>query len=708
MRQPGLLLGLLVSGAFLAAACGDDSSGGAAGSGPGDAGDTSAAGSSETNGGADGSGANGTGAMGTGASQSGGGDAAMAGANNALAGAASGDGGDGNVVACVPRKQIPDPVAGSLRVEPLCKAPTACGGTLADGKWAYSDVCVDQAAVFAPIYAECPTSKLNGPADIVVSGTVELAGGELTHTADVSATGVFQIPATCASCDCKGIQEVFKKQGAGPNTYCYPDCYPDNSCRCLVDFEIKTEESGAYNAKDHVLAVTGGKTYDYCVGTSSLTLTEPGAGRHLPGTATLVPFEKTVTPEICDGVDNDKNGKVDDAPQDCPTPCSAVGVCKAAQPACTGGFWSCDYSAIEGYEKDNEATCDGLDNDCDGEVDEGLVGCYEKCDGLDNDNNGKIDDNPQDNPCGLAKLGVCASGVKSTCLGKAGWQCDFDATNYEADESSCDGLDNDCDGQADEGCACPLGKSQMFVVQWGNSPALIRADLDGKNATPIAALSGSALGQIAVDSLNNKLYFSDASNHIQRSNLDGSSIQTLWTGKAQTWAVNPATALLLGECDTANICRFNSPSAATTLVMPVSATWVNIDPVSQTVWWADYAHGDYNFTHASFDGSNVSGIGKRQLSAPLNFEIDSAGQQIYWQKGQAIYTVGMDGSNEHQLAPLNNAYAYDMAVDHNGGKLYYTEVNASEVRRVGLDGKNDELLIPNVAYAVSIDLYICP
>jgi hypothetical protein len=142
--------------------------------------------------------------------------------------------------------------------------------------------------------------------------------------------------------------------------------------------------------------------------------------------------------------------------------------------------------------------------------------------------------------------------------------------------------------------------------------------------------------------------------------------------------------------------------------MPAAATWVNFDPVNQVVWWADYANYDYNFAHVNADGSAFAGIGKRQPSAPLNFEIDSAAQRIYWQKGQAIHAVGTDGSNEHQVAPLNNAYAYDMAVDHNGGKLYYTEVNASQVRRVGLDGKNDELIVPDVTYGVSIALYICP
>jgi hypothetical protein len=566
---------------------------------------------------------------------------------------------------------------------------------------------LEQQAIFEPVYDECPGSVLNGPSDISIVGSLRFDGDSATHVATITGTGVFQIPNQCHYCGCQEYDDVLKQNGAGPNTYCYPECYPDLSCRCLVDFEVEVSQTGMVDVAEQTFTLDGVE-YEFCAADDSLTLAEASAAPVLPGVAKLIPAAATATPEICDGLDNDKDGDIDDDPVDCPAvPCNDEGVCAGTQPVCVGA-WACDYATVEHYEAGTETTCDGLDNDCDGLVDEELTGCVEICDGLDNDNNGTIDDDPIGSPC-LAKLGVCADGVVSTCMGEDGWVCENDSPDFEADETTCgDAKDNDCDGQVDEGCSCPFGKSQMFVAYWGQDAALIRADLDGSNVTTITALSDFALDNIAVDSKNDKLYFGDGS-HVMRSNLDGSALETLWTGDAQTYAVNPANGLLIGECNISNICRLNSPNTTTTLVQPASATWVNVDPVTQQVWWADHGAGyEWNFIHAGFDGMNVGGIGKKQLSSPLNFELDPAGKKIYWQKGQAIYEVGMDGSNEHEVVPLTNSYVYDMAVDHNGGMIYYTEVNGSQVRRVGTNGAGDTQLIPNIPYGIAIDLYVCP
>ena len=169
--------------------------------------------------------------------------------------------------------------------------------------------------------------------------------------------------------------------------------------------------------------------------------------------------------EVCNGKDDDCNGLTDDDLQPPVGFCPSLGIC-APSPAsggpgqpgaivhCEGasGF-VCDYPT--GYEPAKETLCDGFDNNCDGLTDEGLVNAcgtcgalpVELCNGKDDNCNGKTDEAVVVTglACGgkgvcLLAQGLCVDGTP-TCVQDMAWQ---------ATETLCDALDNDCDGVTDE------------------------------------------------------------------------------------------------------------------------------------------------------------------------------------------------------------------------------------------------------------------
>ncbi len=147
---------------------------------------------------------------------------------------------------------------------------------------------------------------------------------------------------------------------------------------------------------------------------------------------------------------------------------------------------------------------------------------------------------------------------------------------------------------------------------------------------------------------------------IQRSNLDGSSIEDIVTS------------------------GLNRPYG------------IAIDNIRGKVYWTDFIED--KIKRSNLDGTNVEIVRSTNLNTPLGIEIDRAGEKIYWVDGDnhKVNRANLNGSSPETLVSSISGRPIGIALDISSGKVYWTVsgpgTGKGSVQRANLDGSNVENL----------------
>ncbi len=173
---------------------------------------------------------------------------------------------------------------------------------------------------------------------------------------------------------------------------------------------------------------------------------------------------QTPAVETCDGSDNDCDGDVDEDSTETCEVANAFGSCSGVRACVSGALDACNAATP------SAEICDGIDNDCNGLIDDGPVdtdgdGLSDDCD-PDDDNDLVADEldncptvaNPLQAECDLDGLGNACDDDDDDDGAADAIDCSpCDPFYFPGQADICDELDNDCDGVADEDCQFQLG-----------------------------------------------------------------------------------------------------------------------------------------------------------------------------------------------------------------------------------------------------------
>ncbi len=248
------------------------------------------------------------------------------------------------------------------------------------------------------------------------------------------------------NCDSLGVDNGFNVGGT---------CVASGVGRCASGVIACAPDAGTQCNQNSPVAETCNKVDDNCNGSTDEG--DPGGGgtcpvsgkqgpcavgvRHCQGGSLVCPQITFPGMETCNGIDDDCNGTVDDGIPQVGMACSTAGLGE-----CQPGHWVCNGTSLQCVANNTPQpeSCDGKDNDCNGLVDDNVAArkCY----------TGPVGTYGGTCPgSSCTPFGDCRAGTQTCVSGGTGQWNACTGVTLPATEV-CDGVhDEDCDGNIDNG-----------------------------------------------------------------------------------------------------------------------------------------------------------------------------------------------------------------------------------------------------------------
>ena len=253
-------------------------------------------------------------------------------------------------------------------------------------------------------------------------------------------------------------------------------------------------------------------------------------------------------------------------------------------------------------------------------------------------------------------------------------------------------------------------------LYWATQGKIQRGDLDGANIEDVLNREAQ---NIALDAVNDKLYWTHADNGIFRTNLsDGTNIEQvidddIWANSGGGIALDVGGDKIYwtnGETDSIFRGNLNGTNIEE-LVALIEGTPLDIalDVAGGKMYWTQWG-GDASISRANLDGSNIELLIKSSVigihTDIRSIALDVAGGKMYWTDGRnGVGMSNLDGSNVTKFNTPDYTTG-GITLDLHNSSIYWIDSEGFEIRRANLDGSQQQRILFDQIFDIALHVSV--